>query len=94
MHLNEDLGNLRSLYSSLEPAQDISPDVELLGLPYGDLDGDRNGCFHVPSIVELTLFPEKRKSWKLIPENDKKLMAPSLIPQLLNANYQCNLILE
>lgn len=93
MLLNQDLGNLRSSYSSLESAQNIPPDVELLGLPDGDLDerlsdisdGDLSMGTEtdgsMSSIVELTLFPEKKESGKLISENDKRLMPPSRIPR-------------
>lgn len=90
---NQDLGNLRDSYSSLESAHHIPPDVELLGLPDGDLDerlsdisdGDLSMGTEtdgsMSSIVELTLFPEKKESEKLIPENEKRLMAPSRIPR-------------
>lgn len=93
MPLNQDLGNFRSSYSSLESAQNIPPDVDLLGLPDGDLDerlsdisdGDLSMGTEtdgsMSSIVELTLFPEKKECGKLIPENDKRSMAPSRIPR-------------
>eukprot|EP01018_Ginkgo_biloba_P002892 Gb_07814 [translate_table: standard] len=91
--LNHEMGNVRSSYSSLESGQNIPPDIELLGLRDGDLDerlseisdGDLSMGTEtdgsMSSIVELTLFPEKRNSEKLIPNIDKRLMTPSRIPR-------------
>ncbi|KAH9301568.1 hypothetical protein KI387_013151, partial [Taxus chinensis] len=90
---NQDVGNVRSSYSSLELAQNVPPDVELLGLKDGDLEerlseiSDGNLSMgtetdgSISSVVELTLFPEKMESGKLIPENDKRFVKTSRIPR-------------
>ncbi|GLJ30814.1 hypothetical protein SUGI_0611570 [Cryptomeria japonica] len=93
MPFKQDAGNVRSFYSSLESTENSAPDVELFDLKDGDLDerlseiSDGNLSMgtetdgSISSIVELTLFPEKKESGKLIPENDKRLMTPSHIPR-------------